>query len=514
MLVWMDVHLRLGRIAASERLRVARKLLDLPALAALFALGRISFSQLRIVTRYATAATDSEFALVALELSVSETLEYCRRYRHLGDIEEDAAVAAIGGQEAAEARAALRAYERRSLSAQPIDEHSTRITLELPNELAAEFLSSLEQVEDWIRDGGERDKISEVGGYGSVGGGDGDVAGASASDVAEDSYRQVRADAAVLMSRRSLAHAGEAVAMADRYRVHASVDVRHLAAEALQYDANEPMERPQLHGYGPISRATAQRIAAASGFNLLALDDDRQLIGQAKKAAPFSKRELRALRSRDRSCRMPGCGATRNLAGHHLAHREHGGQTTMDNGAMVCASCHRLLHEGGFRLELIDPGSVDLMPCPSLVTPGSPVSSDSRVPSEFTVPSHPPGSTGPNWCGPSCIEPCKSESSSKEPGSSESSSPGSFNSSSSPHTAMSDCRVRNRVKAKVARLRRYRLFDAHGREHGTVAAAREAAELFTRVNNSANVARSPNWSLATEVLNAHYRKCTHSDNQK
>ena len=420
MLIWMDIHLGLARAAAAERLRVGKCLSDLPVLAALFALGKISFSQLRIITRYASPETDSEFALAALELSVSETKDYCQRFRHHSDLDHDAALAAAAGQEAAEAHAALRAYERRCLSIKDIDAHSSRITLDLPKELAAEFMSSLAQVEDWIFEGGEDD-----GGAGIGVGSDDENHVANA----EPTYRQRRADAAVLMSRRSLAHAGEAVAMADRYRVHASVDVRHLASGPIHSEANEPIERPQLNGHGPISRATAQRIAAAAGFNLLALDDDRQVIAYAKKAAPYSKRERQVLQGRDRCCVMPGCGATRHLVGHHIVHRENNGQSTIDNGATVCASCHRLLHEGGFRLELIGPNGAELVPFVPLVY------------------------SSKSFASPALI-------------------------------AMGDDAVRKQVKAKLARLRRFRLYDANGCEYGSIAEARAEAGLSTRVDKS------------------------------
>ena len=418
MLIWMDIHLGLGRAAAAERLRVGKCLSDLPVLSALFALGKISFSQLRIITRYASPETDTEFALAALELSVSETKDYCQRFRHHSDLDHDAALAAAAGQDAAEAHAALRAYERRCLSINDIDAHSSRITLELPKELAAEFMSSLAQLEDWIFEGGEDD--------GGAGAGNDDE---NHVDSTEPTYRQRRADAAVLMSRRSLAHAGEAVAMADRYRVHASVDVRHLASGPIHSEANEPIERPQLNGHGPISRATAQRIAAAAGFNLLALDDDRQVIAYAKKAAPYSKRERQVLQGRDRCCVMPGCGATRHLVGHHIVHRENNGQSTIDNGATVCASCHRLLHEGGFRLELIGPNGAELVPFVPLVY------------------------SSKSFASPALI-------------------------------AMGDETVRKRVKAKLARLRRFRLYDANGCEYGSIAEARAEVGLSTRVDKS------------------------------
>ncbi len=353
MIVWMDQHLRLGRIAASERLRVGRALLELPVLSALFALGEVSYSQLREVTRHATADTDGEFAAAILELSVSETIDYCRRFRHFGDLDSDARTAAEQGLDAVESAAALRAFQRRSLSVQSVDEHSTRIVMELPVDLAAEFLLSLEHVEDCIRDGGDSvgDQSSEE--------------GPVLDHSNRDSPKQVRADAAVLMSRRSLALAGEAVAMADRYRVNVSVDARLLGRMSLP-EAEADTERPQLHGPGcqqpaSLCTATATRLAEQAGFTLLATDENRQIVGTLKKAPLFTRKQLQALRARDRCCQMPGCRSTRHLHGHHIVHRENGGHSGLDNAVLVCGSCHRLLHEGGFQLEAIGPnGAVPL----------------------------------------------------------------------------------------------------------------------------------------------------------
>src|SRR5690606_36540572 len=58
----------------------------------------------------------------------------------------------------------------------------------------------------------------------------------------------------------------------------------------------------------------------------------------------------RALEIRDRGCRFPGCGC-RFTEPHHIHHWAHGGPTTMDNLVLLCRQHHRLLHEGGFRME-------------------------------------------------------------------------------------------------------------------------------------------------------------------
>ena len=153
MCMWADRYLGLARTACFDRLRVGRALAELPVLASLSALGQLSFSKLREIVRYATADTDAEFAAATLELSVSETVEYCRRFRHLADREADGGSAVLDGQDAADAKAVLRAFSRRSLSWRELDANSLRVTLDLPRELGAEWLASLEQLEDWIQAG-------------------------------------------------------------------------------------------------------------------------------------------------------------------------------------------------------------------------------------------------------------------------------------------------------------------------------------------------------------------------
>jgi hypothetical protein len=59
----------------------------------------------------------------------------------------------------------------------------------------------------------------------------------------------------------------------------------------------------------------------------------------------------RALSSRDRGCRFPGCGQRRRLHAHHIEHWARGGATSLDNLVELCPYHHRLLHEGGYTLQ-------------------------------------------------------------------------------------------------------------------------------------------------------------------
>ena len=54
---------------------------------------------------------------------------------------------------------------------------------------------------------------------------------------------------------------------------------------------------------------------------------------------------VRVLRERDRTCRFPGCTATRHLHAHHKRHWLHEGSTTEDNLLLLCGRHHRFLHE-------------------------------------------------------------------------------------------------------------------------------------------------------------------------
>jgi len=66
----------------------------------------------------------------------------------------------------------------------------------------------------------------------------------------------------------------------------------------------------------------------------------------------------RALRSRDHGCRFPGCTHDRFVDAHHIRHWANGGETSLDNLALLCRRHHRLVHEGGFGVERIADGAL------------------------------------------------------------------------------------------------------------------------------------------------------------
>ncbi len=80
---------------------------------------------------------------------------------------------------------------------------------------------------------------------------------------------------------------------------------------------------------------------ARCGSNVTA---DPSVSGRATRTV--SRRLRRALEHRDRSCAVPGCGATRGLHAHHIRHWEDGGPTELSNLVLVCPYHHRAHHRG------------------------------------------------------------------------------------------------------------------------------------------------------------------------
>ena len=71
-----------------------------------------------------------------------------------------------------------------------------------------------------------------------------------------------------------------------------------------------------------------------------------QVIGAGRTTRQINRRLRRALEHRDRTCAVPGCGATRGLHAHHIRHWEDGGATELANLVLLCPYHHRSHHRG------------------------------------------------------------------------------------------------------------------------------------------------------------------------
>ena len=100
----------------------------------------------------------------------------------------------------------------------------------------------------------------------------------------------------------------------------------------------------------PISTRTLERIACDCAISRVLLADSAVIdVGRATRVVSAPTR--RALRTRDRGCRWPGCDRQVNWSTpHHIVAWARGGGTNLPNLVLLCYFHHRLVHEGGWQV--------------------------------------------------------------------------------------------------------------------------------------------------------------------
>lgn len=97
---------------------------------------------------------------------------------------------------------------------------------------------------------------------------------------------------------------------------------------------------------GPVLSDSERQYLSCDATGEVWFERAGEVIGCGRSTRTIGRRLRRALEHRDRSCVVPGCGATRGLHGHHLRHWEDGGETELDNLVLVCPFHHRAHHRG------------------------------------------------------------------------------------------------------------------------------------------------------------------------
>ncbi len=102
---------------------------------------------------------------------------------------------------------------------------------------------------------------------------------------------------------------------------------------------------------GPLSAAGARAVACAGSITSIVVDEHGLplTVGRTKRVVPPHLR--RAVELRDQTCVFAGCAAPRHWCDvHHLVHWLHGGDTSLQNSALLCERHHTKVHHG-FRVE-------------------------------------------------------------------------------------------------------------------------------------------------------------------
>jgi hypothetical protein len=311
---WLRHRCRLSGAASSERVAMARHLAELPETATAFGRGEVGYEQARVITRTAEsigaeAMRGAEHILVEaaarldpqrLQIAADHLKHYLAPERARRDANDE--------------------HERRALFISPLLDGVFRIDGHLDREGGACLLAALEAL----------------------------LPPRAADDTRSPAQR--RADALVELARQRMEAAGG--------RPHVSLIVRSETLTGAQ-----PAPGGELGRAGVIPGETALRIACDASLTVVTIDGDDRLLSvdRATRTVPPSLR--RALVARDRGCRFPGCDRPPEWTdGHHLRHRAHGGEMKASNLVLLCRRHHRLVHEGGWRLEWAADGDLVAMP--------------------------------------------------------------------------------------------------------------------------------------------------------
>jgi hypothetical protein len=311
---WLSWMCSVSPFTAREYVRVARRVRDLPVLAAAFARGELSYSKVRALTRIEDIPDENRLLELARHASASQLERIVSGYRSCLAVEAGA----------------RQAYDERFVSWSWDVDGSLILRGRLPAEQGALLVQALQASRDALgpAPAARPENVSAE-------------TGQPRERVAP---RARNADALVALADASLENTGNS-STADRYQV-----VVHVEAATLQGDSQDDdraVPRCELEDGALLPAATARRLACDGSLVRIVERDGKPLsVGRKTRTIPPALR--RALRSRDGGCAFPGCDSTRHVDAHHIEHWADGGRTDIGNLVQLCRFHHRLLHEGGY----------------------------------------------------------------------------------------------------------------------------------------------------------------------
>jgi hypothetical protein len=105
----------------------------------------------------------------------------------------------------------------------------------------------------------------------------------------------------------------------------------------------------------PISAALAAQLACDGGVRLIGVGDNGEPLWLGRRERFHTAAQRAALAARDGGCVFPGCPAPPSWChAHHVLPWSRGGPTDIDNGVLLCAHHHRLIHAGDYELRMRD----------------------------------------------------------------------------------------------------------------------------------------------------------------
>ncbi len=402
---WLSFETSLSLVTARTHVRVARQLAYLPVVDEAFARGELSYTKVRLLCSVLKPeVTDPKYEGRLVTQARCHTTEQLRRV--LGCARN----VLEGGDEAAAER------ERRTgLRVEQLSGGMTVIQCFLPSDVAARVLGVVEcALEDLVKrrrrapqpvdelvetleeleteaqakssQGEATGEARDAEGEAAAGEGaeeePGIVAGSAADPTGSNGPRRVGDPAGSPWTPGLRPAAGMAdgfVAVFEHYLEHRSCAQPGKPGEVLLTVSADTLTGTMANRCH-LSPALVQQWTCDAVVQPVLTDAQGEVLDVGRRHRVVPPRLRRALGLRDgEACQFPGCGARAFLEAHHLKPWLAGGETKLDNLALICRRHHRFLHQAKFSVELSEEGLVFRDPSgKALSLPELPVVHDPR----------------------------------------------------------------------------------------------------------------------------------------
>ncbi|TDL36671.1 HNH endonuclease signature motif containing protein [Arthrobacter nitrophenolicus] len=129
---------------------------------------------------------------------------------------------------------------------------------------------------------------------------------------------------------------------------------------------------PDRHGTGnfaftgPAAATTLRKIACDADIIPAVLGTHGEILHLGRKTRLFTPAQRLALTARDQGCAFPDCTIPAPWCeAHHITYWSHGGETTTDNGVLLCSFHHHLIHKEQWAIA-IQHGTPSFIPPPHI----------------------------------------------------------------------------------------------------------------------------------------------------
>ena len=284
---WLQWRVGIALGAGREKVRVARRLGELPLIDEALRKGEVSYSKVRAMSRVASAANEATLLELAQASTAAQLERICRLYRQVAQADQPTPDGDA---------------ERRWVRQRGCDDGMIRVSARLHPDEAARVMKAIGVSAETLR---QPDR-------------DGDLA-----------------DGLVALADAALD--GDSGAPAIEAVVRVEVDAATMTGV--------------LEDGTGVSAETSRRLCCDAGIIPVAVDERGTPLSVGRKQRRLSSAIRRALAQRDRCCQFPSCTNQSWLDAHHIEHWADGGETCLDNLVHLCRRHHRYVHEYGFSLE-------------------------------------------------------------------------------------------------------------------------------------------------------------------